>query len=946
MIEDPSTGAEQRSPEVTSVPAPESKPAPDAAPAQQSEGAKLATEVRAAKELEGVQAGKAVADPAPLGSAAGQDAPSSEGKEAKPASGPRRRTSKAKASEKKGPANKQDAPAKKKQAGQKAVSAKAKPAGQQDGPVAEKPGERVEPVVKKDPVEQKEAPVKVGPADQKNAPVAEKPVEQAEPSAKKEPAARVEALKKQESAEREEGAATARPAAPDQAPADSAPVSQDVAAADGASAKPAPVKRTRTRNKSRGPVSRKDDKAVSEKPKEDVVPELVDAAAAVSQQEAAVPEAAPAPAPSRVRHHSVDEIDFDKAGVDELRDLAMHRRRGRPSPQKEEARQTILDALQNPTPESLEVARAAAKVLRGAAPRKKAPAPAPVVEVSSREEKSKEDAQASQTSQEGEAQAVSASATAQQAPAQEDVSSKAEAPASQEVSEGYGSRRRRHDRRSEARGDDRAAQPRAREAGRDSKPSDDSRPQRPQQGKQQYSDRPDRGREKFEKKYGKNDRRDRNGRREREYVTGPSLSLEALAALAEEDLLAKADELSIAHDGVASASLVQAVYDEMYRQEGFFDFNGVLELSNDGSGIVRTKGYLASDSDLFMPAALIRINGLRRGDMLSGTAKVARPGEKRPGVCKISLVNGKNPEELRTRPRFGDLTPVFPSEPLRMEHGKDSILGRVIDLVAPIGKGQRGLIVSPPKAGKTTVLKKIAESISANNPEVHLICLLVDERPEEVTDMQRSIHGEVVASTFDMPCENHITVSELVIERAKRLVEQGEDVVILLDSITRLARAYNLAQPASGRILSGGVDSTALYPPKRFLGAARNIENGGSLTILASALVDTGSKMDEVIFEEFKGTGNMELKLDRDLADRRVFPAVDPVSSGTRKEELLLDPASAPLVWGVRRVLANMNNNERAMNSLIKALRATANNEEFLLRAAKKAQGNDYMGDL
>ena len=945
MIEDPSTGAEQRSPEVTSAPAPESKPAPAAAPAQQPEGAKLATEVRAAKELEGVQAGKAGADPAPLVSAAGQDAPSSEGKEAKPTSGPRRRTSKAKASEKKGSANKQDGPAKKKQAGQKAVSAKARPAGQQDGPVAEKPAEQVEPAVKKDPVEQKEAPVKVGPADQQNAPVAEKPVEQAEPSAKKEPAARVDAPRKQESAEREEGAATTRPTAPDQAPADSVPVSQDTAAADVASAKPAPVKRTRTRNKSRGPVSRKDDKVVSEKSKEDAAPEVVDAAVAVSQQEAAAPEAAPAPAPSRVRHHSADEIDFDKAGVDELRDLAMHRRRGRPSPQKEEARQTILDALQNPTPESLEVARAAAKVLRGAAPRKKAPAPAPVVEASSREEKSKEDTQASQTSQEGEAQAASAPATAQ-APAQEDVSSKAEAPASQEVSEGYGSRRRRHDRRSETRGDDRAAQSRAREAGRDSKPSDDSRPQRPQQGKQQYSDRPDRGREKFEKKYGKNDRRDRNGRREREYVTGPSLSLEELAALAEEDLLAKADELSIAHDGVASASLVQAVYDEMYRQEGFFDFNGVLELSNDGSGIVRTKGYLASDSDLFMPAALIRINGLRRGDMLNGTAKVARPGEKRPGVCKVSQVNGKNPEELRTRPRFGDLTPVFPSEPLRMEHGKDSILGRVIDLVAPIGKGQRGLIVSPPKAGKTTVLKKIAESISANNPEVHLICLLVDERPEEVTDMQRSIHGEVVASTFDMPCENHITVSELVIERAKRLVEQGEDVVILLDSITRLARAYNLAQPASGRILSGGVDSTALYPPKRFLGAARNIENGGSLTILASALVDTGSKMDEVIFEEFKGTGNMELKLDRDLADRRVFPAVDPVSSGTRKEELLLDPASAPLVWGVRRVLANMNNNERAMNSLIKALRATANNEEFLLRAAKKAQGNDYMGDL
>ena len=341
MIEDPSTGAEQRSPEVTSAPAPESKPAPAAAPAQRPEGAKLATEVRAAKELEGVQAGKAGADPAPLVSAAGQDAPSSEGKEAKPASGPRRRTSKAKASEKKGSANKQDGPAKKKQAGQKAVSAKAKPAGQQDGPVAEKPAEQVEPAVKKDPVEQKEAPVKVGPADQQNAPVAEKPVEQAEPSAKKEPAARVDAPRKQESAEREEGAATTRPTAPDQAPADSVPVSQDTAAADVASAKPAPVKRTRTRNKSRGPVSRKDDKVVSEKSKEDAAPEVVDAAVAVSQQEATAPEAAPAPAPSRVRHHSADEIDFDKAGVDELRDLAMHRRRGRPSPQKEEARQTI-----------------------------------------------------------------------------------------------------------------------------------------------------------------------------------------------------------------------------------------------------------------------------------------------------------------------------------------------------------------------------------------------------------------------------------------------------------------------------------------------------------------------------------------------------------------------------------------------------------------------------
>ena len=272
-----------------------------------------------------------------------------------------------------------------------------------------------------------------------------------------------------------------------------------------------------------------------------------------------------------------------------------------------------------------------------------------------------------------------------------------------------------------------------------------------------------------------------------------------------------------------------------------------------------------------------------------------------------------------------------------MEHGKDTITARAIDLVSPIGKGQRGLIVSPPKAGKTTVLKDIAAAISANNPEVHLMCLLVDERPEEVTDMERSIDGEVISSTFDMPSENHIAVAELVIERAKRLVENGQDVVILLDSITRLARAYNLSQPASGRILSGGVDSTALYPPKRFLGAARNIEFGGSLTILGTALIDTGSKMDEVIFEEFKGTGNMELKLDRNLADKRIFPAIDPVASSTRKDDLLVDPQEAPLIWGLRRLLANMNNTERAMKMLIQSLKQTETNQEFLIKSARKA---------
>ena len=276
-----------------------------------------------------------------------------------------------------------------------------------------------------------------------------------------------------------------------------------------------------------------------------------------------------------------------------------------------------------------------------------------------------------------------------------------------------------------------------------------------------------------------------------------------------------------------------------------------------------------------------------------------------------------------------------------MEHGRDSITGRAIDIVSPIGKGQRGLIVSPPKAGKTTILKKICQSIAANNPEVHLICLLVDERPEEVTDMERSIKGDVVASTFDMPADNHTRVSELVIERAKRIVEMGGDVVVVLDSITRLARAYNLAAPASGRILSGGVDSAALYPPKRFLGAARNIENGGSLTILASALIDTGSKMDEVIFEEFKGTGNMELKLDRDLADRRIFPAIDPVASGTRNEDLLIDESMRPFVWGIRRILANMNNTERSAAAFIKGLKGTNSNEEFLIRSAKKAADHE-----
>ena len=450
----------------------------------------------------------------------------------------------------------------------------------------------------------------------------------------------------------------------------------------------------------------------------------------------------------------------------------------------------------------------------------------------------------------------------------------------------------------------------------------------------------------------RNDRGDRNGRKNgndrhqrhqrnnnREVV--PSVNKEDLAKLKVAELRAKAAELDVDVAGLKKAELIDAVYDASLKAEGFVEVEGILDIMQDGYGFLRTNGYLPSEQDCYVGLSTIRRNGLRKGDKLTGTTRPARPNEKYAAVQKVATVNGKPVEELGRRVRFGDLTPVYPDECLTMEHGQTTITARVIDLVSPIGKGQRGLIVSPPKAGKTTILKDIAAAISANNPEVHLMCLLVDERPEEVTDMQRSIKGEVISSTFDMPTENHIQVSELVIERAKRLVEDGKDVVVLLDSLTRLARAYNLAQPASGRILSGGVDSTALYPPKKFLGAARNIEGGGSLTILASALVETGSKMDEVIFEEFKGTGNMELKLDRNLADRRIFPAIDPVASGTRKEDLLLDPQKAPLIWAVRRILANTNNTERAMDMLIKSLKRTDDNDEFLMRTAKKAQHNN-----
>jgi transcription termination factor Rho len=363
---------------------------------------------------------------------------------------------------------------------------------------------------------------------------------------------------------------------------------------------------------------------------------------------------------------------------------------------------------------------------------------------------------------------------------------------------------------------------------------------------------------------------------------------------------------------------------------------GLLDILPEGYGFLRTSGYLPSDKDVYVSAGQVRKFGLRKGDQVSGPIRNPRSQEKFPALTRIDSVNGGDVQEARNRARFESLTPLFPDQRLRLEvDGKDdSTLTRIVDLIAPIGKGQRGLIVSPPKAGKTTVLKEIAQAITTNNPECYLMVVLVDERPEEVTDMQRSVKGEVIFSTFDRPAEEHTQVSELAIERAKRLVEGGIDVVILLDSITRLARAHNLATPASGRILSGGVDSTALYPPKRFFGAARNIEEGGSLTILGTALVETGSKMDEVIFEEFKGTGNMELRLDRKLADKRIYPAIDIEASGTRREELLFDRKELTQVWKLRRVLLALEPGA-ALELLIDRLKNTGSNAEFLADVAK-----------
>ncbi|MEY5018417.1 MAG: hypothetical protein RJB54_335 [Actinomycetota bacterium] len=369
---------------------------------------------------------------------------------------------------------------------------------------------------------------------------------------------------------------------------------------------------------------------------------------------------------------------------------------------------------------------------------------------------------------------------------------------------------------------------------------------------------------------------------------------------------------------------------------------GLLDIL-DNYAFLRTGGYLPGPNDVYVSLQQVRRYGLRKGDVITGQVRQPREGERREkfnALVRLDTVNGMEPESARDRVEFSKLVPLYPQERLRLETQPNILTTRVIDLIAPIGKGQRGLIVSPPKAGKTMVLQSIANAITTNNPECHLMVVLVDERPEEVTDMQRSVKGEVIASTFDRPADDHTTVAELAIERAKRLVELGHDVVVLLDSITRLGRAYNIAAPASGRILSGGVDSAALYPPKKFFGAARNIEDGGSLTILATALVETGSKMDEVIFEEFKGTGNMELKLDRKFADKRIFPAVDVDASGTRKEEILMGPEELNIVWKLRRVLHALDS-QQALELLLEKMKGTKSNVEFLMQVQKTTVGPD-----
>jgi transcription termination factor Rho len=420
--------------------------------------------------------------------------------------------------------------------------------------------------------------------------------------------------------------------------------------------------------------------------------------------------------------------------------------------------------------------------------------------------------------------------------------------------------------------------------------------------------------------------------------TDPSESELGLAALEALDR-ARLEEVAVAH-GIAepaalkSQELVLRVLQANAERQGNIFAGGVLEIVEDGYGFLRQERLLPGAADVYVSQSQIRRFGLRTGDWVTGHIRPPKEAEKYFGLLRVEAVNGQVPDVARQRPQFDALTPIFPRERLVLETEPRGLTGRLIDLVAPIGKGQRGLIVSPPKAGKTTMLKRIANGIVANHPDVHLMAVLVGERPEEVTDFKRSVRAEVVSSTFDEPVEDHTTVAEMALHRAKRLVETGRDVVILLDSITRLTRAYNLALPPSGRTLSGGIDPAALYPPKRFFGAARTIEEGGSLTILATCLVETGSRMDDVIYEEFKGTGNLEIHLDRKLAERRIFPAIDVQRSGTRREDLLLDEGALRLVWTLRRMLAQMNAPD-ALEPLLARMARTASNAEFLATLAK-----------
>jgi transcription termination factor Rho len=415
------------------------------------------------------------------------------------------------------------------------------------------------------------------------------------------------------------------------------------------------------------------------------------------------------------------------------------------------------------------------------------------------------------------------------------------------------------------------------------------------------------------------------------------VNLAELEAKTRDELQEMARELGV--HGVTTLrkqDLIMRLLQAQTEQQGNIFSGGILEIVDDGYGFLRQERYLPGPNDVYVSQSQIRRFGLRTGDMVTGQVRPPKDSEKYYGLLRVEAVNGLDPEVAKRRPHFDALTPIFPRELLNLETVPQNLTQRLINLVSPIGRGQRGLIVSPPKAGKTTVLKHIANGITTNYPEIHLMVVLIGERPEEVTDMKRSVRAEVVSSTFDEPVEDHTAVAEMALNRAKRLVECGRDVVILLDSITRLTRAYNLAVPPSGRTLSGGIDPVALYPPKRFFGAARKVEEGGSLTILATCLVDTGSRMDDVIYEEFKGTGNMELHLDRKLAEKRIFPAIDVLRSGTRREELLLDEQTLKQVWLMRRMLAQIGSSTESIEPLLNRLAKTSSNREFLNSLTKE----------